>query len=1303
VKVYTHAGRALELTAQIGRGGEGAIYAIAHAQLECAKVYGKSLSPVDRRKLSLMVQQPPNDPMYAIRKHRSIAWPTELLFDDLRQSQCIGFVMPKVDVQVFRKALCYCDPGDRTRAFGGGFNWRHLFTTAYNLTTAVAAIHQKGFCIGDLNESNILIAPNALITLIDCDSFQATDPDSGEVYRCPVGKDEYTAPELHGKNYREVDRTSESDCFALAVMLFQLLMEGTHPYQAKGRLVDDAPSTPAKILKGHYPYARLGGVSPPDHAPPIEILHPDIRGLFERCFVDGHRHPDRRPTAMQWLAELQKCGTKLRRCSSNENHWFLDHLNSCPWCDIGKTKKRDPFPSPIGQQIELEEPDANLDSVDKRLAYLRSYAAMALVDGVLTTEEDDYLKELGARLQIPRKQIERAVEEQAQKAKARLTSSGGATPQLSVSKSQFEFPNLRATETREGRFTLSNTGGGILRGSIKSNERWLHVRQTAIDTARHNQEIEFIVDPAGLPLGFREKGAIEIQSNGGTALISIELSVEIPDVALSRFRKSITLAGLLAGGTLGYLLHGVLPAGTGRESSALAGLVALGAVIVVGAKSGGVFGGGFSLVTGSIVLAILNLLPTADAVLSWGCAYGTLLNLAARRLFVLRQKGVEPVVQVTATSGVALAAGIVAVGALASASSPSITSSPVQTSQTSGPSSAGLPGQFPLSGTRWVGTVDRNAAELEVTSPTVAVITYGGIRESLSVETSADGQIVFRGTAYQRVGAGGFGSFSLDTFHGRLSPDRQSISGTWTDAGRRSGRWVVSRVDGGAVQTNGPKTGAGTETESPPASGVASSDGLPKVDVAPAGAPFLALYEAEGGTRSGSAKINTEHSGYSGNGYVDGYGFGGLGSTTTFRVSVPSADDYVVALRYANAMGRPGTLTVYVNSAKATQTVLPPLSSWATWSEKPEVLHLTAGENTIAYRYGSEDSGNVNLDSIRVSTVRSISTWSCDSEATTAIPRVRSTAANSPTNYTITNETQDPLVMHWLDYEGQRRKWFDVPPGQTRRQDTFVTHPWLVADSSGKCILIFNAPLTVVVGRSVAQVGQPTRFETTREAAPNRPPSVSLRISGIFGNTSDVRQGQRVRLYAQASDPDGDPLRYEWRSTIGQLQAIGQQATLNTTSVAGPVVVSVVVEDTSGNRVQAEEEIVVRIRDERGSATIFGRPNAEVPRIAERRSIFQVRHRHVLLGGQWQLVESYCVGTFELLEDAVSFTTRTSTDNRRDDIQLLFKEIKKVELRTDSLHIATNGRGDWDFNANRGDLDRIHSVLVSHASEFAAK
>ncbi len=297
---YTENDEKIQLTHEIGRGGEGPVYAIHGSPSACAKIYSKNLSHEDHKKLIVMVKNPPSDPAYDSRKHKSIAWPNAILYADSKKAQFAGFVMPKIDGKIFKKALHYLDPSDRRKLFGGGFTWRHLFTTAFNIVSAVAAIHERGYCIGDVNESNILIAPDALVTLIDCDSFQVRDNSSRITYRCLVGKPEYTAPELQGRSYKDIDRTFETDCFALGVIIFQLLMEGTHPYQAKGPLVKDAPSTHEKIIKGYFPYtSKLSGIAPPEYAPPFEILHPELRQLFHRCFADGHKTPQVRPSAKE--------------------------------------------------------------------------------------------------------------------------------------------------------------------------------------------------------------------------------------------------------------------------------------------------------------------------------------------------------------------------------------------------------------------------------------------------------------------------------------------------------------------------------------------------------------------------------------------------------------------------------------------------------------------------------------------------------------------------------------------------------------------------------------------------------------------------------------------------------------------------------------------------------------------------------------------------------------------------------------------------------------------------------------------
>jgi hypothetical protein len=63
--------------------------------------------------------------------------------------------------------------------------------------------------------------------------------------------------------------------------------------------------------------------------------------------------------------------------------------------------------------------------------------------------------------------------------------------------------------------------------------------------------------------------------------------------------------------------------------------------------------------------------------------------------------------------------------------------------------------------------------------------------------------------------------------------------------------------------------------------------------------------------------------------------------------------------------------------------------------------------------------------------------------------------SNTSTTFKITNRTSETLTVFWLNFQGQRVKYFDLAQGETRSQGTFVTHPWVVADPNGTCIRLF--------------------------------------------------------------------------------------------------------------------------------------------------------------------------------------------------------------------------------------------------------
>ncbi|WJK38635.1 DUF1080 domain-containing protein [Solwaraspora sp. WMMA2056] len=131
--------------------------------------------------------------------------------------------------------------------------------------------------------------------------------------------------------------------------------------------------------------------------------------------------------------------------------------------------------------------------------------------------------------------------------------------------------------------------------------------------------------------------------------------------------------------------------------------------------------------------------------------------------------------------------------------------------------------------------------------------------------------------------------------------------------------------------------------------------------------PDRVFYEAEEGHRQGSARVDTEHAGFSGVGFVAG--FGDLNAATTVHVDVKRNGEYEVGLRYSNGpnpFSGDKTVSIYVNGEKVRQTVLPSTVTWKEWATKSELLTLRKGVNAIQYRVETGDTGHVNLDLVTV-------------------------------------------------------------------------------------------------------------------------------------------------------------------------------------------------------------------------------------------------------------------------------------------------------------------------------------------------
>ena len=313
-------GRALKLGAVIGQGGEAAVYDVTSLPGIVAKIYHKPID-ADRAAKIRVMPSIANDGLSKLT-----SWPRDLLAN--RQGQPVGLLIPKVPG---KDAHHLCSPKSRANEFPGT-DWRFLIRTATNIARAFAVVHDAGCVIGDVNYGGVLIAPDATVKLIDCDSFQVTI--RGKRYPCTVGTATFSPPELQGKHFASVVRTVNHDNFGLAVIAFLMLFNGRHPFAGRFMGAGDMPIEKA-IEEVRFAFgSRHQSVQMmrPPATPELSAVGADVMLLFERAFA-RESLPGGRPTARDWVSGLTAMEKDVKQCSANPSHWH-HKSTACPWCPI---------------------------------------------------------------------------------------------------------------------------------------------------------------------------------------------------------------------------------------------------------------------------------------------------------------------------------------------------------------------------------------------------------------------------------------------------------------------------------------------------------------------------------------------------------------------------------------------------------------------------------------------------------------------------------------------------------------------------------------------------------------------------------------------------------------------------------------------------------------------------------------------------------------------------------------------------------------------------------------------------------
>src|SRR5262249_16882861 len=331
--LYDGRGNKIILGRQIGVGGEGVVFDVQGAPQFVAKWYKHQPNPEKADKLIGMAQS--GDPALSA----IAAWPTATLHKS-PSGPLVGFLMPQLSG--FQPIHTLYSPANRKVSFPKA-DWAFLIHAARNLASAVADIHAHGHIIGDINQGNVLVAANATVKLIDCDSFQVRV--NGRSFLCEVGVPEFTPPELHGrKMFTGVTRNTNHDSFGLAVLIFHLIFMGRHPFAGRFLVKGDKPIEDA-IKEFRFAFGQAAPakqMAPPPHSLSLLQTSIEVASLFERAFSESGTRGTR-PTAREWLTTLDKFRKELATCTVVSAHKFHRSLSKCPWCEIQRNAGPDFF------------------------------------------------------------------------------------------------------------------------------------------------------------------------------------------------------------------------------------------------------------------------------------------------------------------------------------------------------------------------------------------------------------------------------------------------------------------------------------------------------------------------------------------------------------------------------------------------------------------------------------------------------------------------------------------------------------------------------------------------------------------------------------------------------------------------------------------------------------------------------------------------------------------------------------------------------------------------------------------------
>jgi hypothetical protein len=105
------------------------------------------------------------------------------------------------------------------------------------------------------------------------------------------------------------------------------------------------------------------------------------------------------------------------------------------------------------------------------------------------------------------------------------------------------------------------------------------------------------------------------------------------------------------------------------------------------------------------------------------------------------------------------------------------------------------------------------------------------------------------------------------------------------------------------------------------------------------------------------------------------------------------------------------------------------------------------------------------------------------------LSELRSVHSKEPTKITFINKSGMFRSIMWVDFDGKLKDYGGLNPGEQRTQDTFRTHPWVIATGPGDCLQIFMPaaePAIVELVHLDADDARPTPPKKEKQKEPEK-------------------------------------------------------------------------------------------------------------------------------------------------------------------------------------------------------------------------